>query len=171
MANWQPRALESMIRKVHFPAILLSLWSARFGSVTWITDQDEFVANDKRHDDALMAAARMAAFYACRPMGVYRLNTTAQDPEFKDFEDLCAIPDLAAGMLSEVATRLCTEAIWEDKFRRVLPNALPPKADIIADWFWDHTTTLRKTLISIDIEGTQYGVRKIWMQHANDIAT
>ncbi len=169
-ANWQPRALESMIRKVHFPAILLSLWSARLGNVTWITDQDEFVANDRRHDDALLAAARMTAFYADRPMGVFRLNTTAQDPEIKDYEDLCAIPDLAAGMLSDVATRLSREVIWEDKFRRVLPNALPLKAEIIADWFWDQTTTLRKTLITIDMEGSQYGVRKIWMQEDNGIA-
>jgi hypothetical protein len=106
----------------------------------------------------------MTAFYADRPMGVFRLNTTVQDPELKDYEDLCSIPDLAAGMLAEVATRLSTEASWEDRLRRVLPNGLPYKADIIADWFWDQTTMLRKTLISIDVEGKQYGVRKIWMQ-------
>lgn len=162
-AKWNPRALEAMMRKVHFPAILLSLWGAQLGNVTWITDQDEFVANEKRHDDALLAAARMVSFYADRPMGVFRLNTTAQDPELKDYEDLCAIPDLAAGMLSEVATRLSREAVWENKFRRVLPSVLPLKADIIADWFWDHATILRKTFISIDLEGEQYRVRKIWM--------
>jgi hypothetical protein len=167
--NWHPRALESMIRKVHFPAILLSLWSKPFGNVTWITDQDEFVANDRRHDDALLAAAGMAAFYDSRPKGTFRLNTTAQDPELKDYEDFCSIPDLAAGMLSEVATRLSREAVWEDKFKRVLSTALPPKAEIIADWFWDATTTLRKTLISIDLEGDLYGVRKVWMENDNGL--
>jgi hypothetical protein len=165
--NWHPRALESMMRKVHFPAILLSLWGKTFGDVTWITDQDEFVANDKRHDDALLAAARMASFYDPRPKGIFRLNTTAQDPELKDYEDLCAIPDLAAGMLSEVATRLSKDAVWEDKFRRVLGGALPLKAAIIADWFWDSATMLRKTLITIDLEGDRYGVRKVWMMDDN----
>lgn len=162
-ANWSPRALESMIRKVHFPAILLSLWGTSRGTVTWITDQDEFVANNIRHDDALLAAARMASFYSHRPMGTFRLNTTGQDAELKDFEDLCAIPDLAAGMLSDVATRLSREAVWEGKFRRILSRAMPMKTDVIADWFWDHTTLLRKTLVSIDLEGERYGVRKIWM--------
>lgn len=162
-ANWNPRALESMMRKVHFPAILVSLWGTALGNITWITDQDEFVANDSRHDDALLAAARMASFYADRPMGIFRLNTTAQDPELKDYEDLCAIPDLAAGMLSEIATRLSKGAVWEHKFKRVLSAALPMKTDIIADWFWDQTTLLRKTLISVDLEGGRYGVRKIWM--------
>ena len=162
-SRWKPLALESMIRKIHFPAILVSLWARPLGNVTWITDQDEFVSNDSRHDDALLAAARMTSFYANRPMGTFRLNTTAQDPEHKDYEDLCAIPDLAAGMLSEVASRLSRETVWEDKLRRVLGTALPQKTDIIADWFWDQTTILRKTLISIDLERDRYGVRKVWM--------
>jgi hypothetical protein len=49
--------------------------------LTWITDQDEFVANDARHDDALVAAARVSPFYVPHPMGVFALNTTGQDPE------------------------------------------------------------------------------------------
>jgi hypothetical protein len=168
-ARWKPRALESMMRKVQFPAILLSLWARPLGSVTWITDEDEFVANDSRHDDALLAAARMSSFYAHRPMGVFRMVTTAQDPELKDYEDLCSIPDLAAGMLSEVSTRLSENADWNDEFRRVLGNGLQQKANVIADWFWDETTVLRKTFISIDLEGNGYRVRKIWMEYDNEV--
>jgi hypothetical protein len=168
-AQWKPRALESMMRKVQFPAILLSLWARPLGSVTWITDQDEFVSNDSRHDDALLAAARMSSFYAHHPMSVFRMVTTAQDPELKDYEDLCAIPDLAAGMLSEVSTRLSKGADWKDEFRRVLNKGLLQKADIIADWFFDETTILRKTFISIDLEGHSYRVRKIWMDYADEV--
>lgn len=162
-SSWNPRSLEAMLRKVQFIAILLSIWAEPFTNVTWITDQDEIVANDKRHDDALLAAARMTSFYISHPMGTFRLNTTSQDPELTDYEDLCSIPDLAAGMLSEVSTRLSREAVWEDKLRRVLGAPMPLKANIIADWFWDEQMTLRKTLITVDVEGTQYGVRKIWM--------
>ena len=97
-------------------------------------------------------------------MGVFRLNTTGQDQEFTDYEDLCSIPDLAAGMLSEVSKRLSKETVWDDKLRRVLKTPLPLKTDLIADWFWDNQMTLRKTLISVDVEGSQYGVRKVWMQ-------
>ncbi len=42
-----------------------------------------------------------------------------------------------------------------------LEGKLPPKADLIADWFWDDRMTLRKTLITIDLHGTGFGVRKM----------
>lgn len=160
-AHWNSRALESMLRKVHFIAILLSLWSRPYSNLTWITDQDEFVANDLRHDDALMAAARFSSFYIEHPMGVFRLNTTGQDRDARDFEDLCAIPDLAAGMLSDVSTRLGRRN-WEDRLWR-LKSELPLKAEVIADWFWDDRMPLRKTLISIDVQGSKFGVRKVSM--------
>lgn len=160
-ATWNARALESMLRKVHVTAILLSLWSRPYGNVTWITDQDEFVANDLRHDDALLAAARFSSFYVDHPMGVFRLNTTGQDVDARDFEDMCAIPDLAAGMLSDVSTRLSGRK-WEDRPLK-LASDLPPKAEVIADWFWDSAMALRKTLISIDVHGTGFVVRKVSM--------
>ena len=47
--------------------------------------------------------------------------------------------------------------------RRVLDGVRPTKTDIIADWFWDERMRLRKSLISIDVEGERYGVRKIRM--------
>lgn len=162
-ASWNPRSFEAMMRKVHFASILLSIWSRPHGNVTWITDEDEFVANDARHDDALQAAARMSSLYFSHPMGVFRLNTTGQDPSDREYEDLCAIPDLAAGMLSEISTRLTKDGVWEDKLKRVLDVALPFKTDLIADWFWDEGMRLRKTLVSIDVEGARFGVRKVWM--------
>jgi len=172
-AKWNARALESMLRKVHITAILLSLWSRPYSNVTWITDQDEFVANDLRHDDALLAAARYSSFYIDHPMGVFRLNTTGQDVDARDFEDICAIPDLAAGMLSDVSTRLRNRR-WEDRLWK-LSSDLPLKAEVIADWFWDDAMALRKTLISIDVHGAKFGVREVSMMtqqpdHASAVA-
>lgn len=163
-AFWNARALEAMLRKVQFTAVLLSIWSLPYTNVTWITDEDEFVANDTRHDDALQAAARMCSFYFQHPMGVFRLNTTGQDLEDRDFEDICAIPDLAAGMLSEVSTRLAQAGSWEGRMHKVLDGELPFKAELIADWFWDTEMSLRKTLITIDLEGARFAVRKVSMQ-------
>jgi hypothetical protein len=37
---------------------------------------------------------------------------------------------------------------------------------VIADWFWDTNMPLRKTLITIDVEGPRFAVRKVWMQEA-----
>lgn len=168
-AKWSARALEGMLRKVHITAILLSLWSRPYCNVTWITDQDEFVANDVRHDDALLAAARYSSFYVNHPMCAFRLNTTGQDIDARDFEDICAIPDLAAGMLSDVSTRLRNRRL-EDRFW-MLSSDLPLKAEIIADWFWDDTMALRKTLISIDVHDTKFGVHKVSMMVQAPAAT
>jgi hypothetical protein len=166
-ASWNPRSFEGMMRKVHITAILLSIWSRPYGSLTWITDEDEFVANDARHDDALLAAARMCSLYFPYPMGTFRLNTTGQDPEAREYEDLCSIPDLAAGMLSEISTRLSKEGNWENRMRK-LHSSLPLKAEVIVDWFWDSAMNLRKTLITIDVEGSQYAVRRVWAFRADD---
>ena len=161
-ASWNPRSLEAMMRKVHLLSILVSLWSRPHIDLTWITDQDEFVANDARHDDALAAAARLSSLYAPHPMGVFALNTTGQDSDSRDYEDLCAIPDLAAGMLSEIAMRLSRDGRWEESMQKTLDGELPAKAEIIGDWFWDTDMRLRKTLINIDLEGTEFSVRQVW---------
>lgn len=162
-ASWNPRSLEEMMRKVQFFAILASIWSGPLTNITWITDEDEFVINDRRHDDALHMAGRMSSAYTPQQMGILRLNTTGQDPDVTNFEDLCAIPDLAAGMLSEVSTGLPHGLSWQNGGLEALDGGLSQKAGIIADWFWDQDMTLRKTFIVIDAEGDRYGVRKVSM--------
>jgi hypothetical protein len=157
---WHPLALEGMMRKAHFLSILVSLCSRPYTNVTWITDNDEFVANETRHDDALLATARLTSLYVPHPMGTLRLNTTGQDPELFDFEDVCAIPDLAAGMLSDTVSGLSKES-WDDRMLKVLNSELPQKADVILDWFFDSAMRLRKTLIAIDVQGARYSVRKV----------
>jgi hypothetical protein len=159
-SSWNARALEGMMRKAHFASILISLFSRPYTNVTWITDADEFVANDARHDDALLVAARLSSLYVPHPMGVFRLNTTGQDPALVDHEDLCAIPDLAAGMLSDTMSGLSRDG-WGEGARKVLDRELSHKADVILEWFFDSTMRLRKTLIAINVEGSRYSVRKV----------
>lgn len=164
-ASWNPRSLEAMMRKVHFAAVLLPIWARPYTNLTWITDEDEFVANDARHDDALQVAARMSSLYISHSLGVLRLNTVDQETDSSDFEDFCSIPDLAAGALAEISTRLREGGTWADKTRRVLDEPLRDKTDLIADWFWDGEMRLRKTMITIDLSGNQFGVRKVWMSY------
>jgi hypothetical protein len=169
-ASWNAGALEAMLRKTHFVALLLSMWALPMSEITWITDADEFVANDLRHDDALLAAARFCDFYLPGPQGIFRLNTTGQDEVGTYFEDLCSIPDLAAGMLSEISTRLSKAGTWENRMEKMLGAELPPKASILADWFWDAEMRLRKTLISIDVLQSQYSVRRVTMTTEDSFA-
>lgn len=161
-AYWHPRAFEGLMRKSHFLALLLSLWAPVGADITWLTDRDEFVANDARHDDALLAAGRLSSMHVDQPMGVFAINTTAQEPLRHQFEDLCSIADLMAGALSDARTGLGRDADWALNELRLPASALPVKAQILLEWFADRAMTLRKTLISIDDHGTQFAVREIW---------
>lgn len=165
---WKARALEGLMRKAHFLALLLSLWAQVGANVTWLTDQDEFVANEKRHDDALLAAGRLSSMYLNQPMGVFALNTTAQDSERWEFEDLCSITDLAAGAISEARTGLGLDASWTAHDLEMHTTGLTPKAQYVLDWFADDGMRLRKTLISIDLRGEQYTVREILSRPLDD---
>ncbi|MBA4793332.1 MAG: hypothetical protein H2041_06665 [Phenylobacterium sp.] len=162
--SWNPRALEALMRKAHFLALLLSVWAPAGAHVTWLTDQDEFVANDKRHDDALLAAGRLSSMYLDQPMGIFALNTTAQDSARRHFEDLCSVADLMAGLLSDARAGLPSEANWAVEERRVVGPDLPLKAQVLLDWFADRGMRLRKTLISIDYLGAQSMVRELWTE-------
>ena len=123
-----------MLRKTQFAAIVLSMWALRLSTINWITDADEFVANELRHDDALLATARYCAFYLPGPQGGLRLNTTARDEDVTNFEDLCAMPDLAAGMMSDISTRLSQVESWTDRMEKAVHGELPPKVSILSDW-------------------------------------
>ncbi|MFT3727866.1 MAG: hypothetical protein QM759_08600 [Terricaulis sp.] len=159
--RWSDVGLERMMRKIHLVSLILSVWARRHCNITWITDEDEFVANDARHDDALNAAGRMANLYTPMRSGVFRLNRTSQDPTTTEFEDWCSIPDLACGMISETMSALTSEGPWPLDVRRQLPVDLSWKADVIGDWFWDDTMPLRKVLISIDMLDDQFTVRRL----------
>ena len=46
---------------------------------------------------------------------------------------------------------------------KILETELPIKTDVIADWFWDTDMPLRKTFITIDMEGAPFSLRQIWL--------
>jgi hypothetical protein len=104
--KWSETSFESMFRTAHMFAVFLSLWSRPRMNVTWITDEDEIVANDKRLDDIHQIAARLVSRYVPHNMGVFAMNSTTIDGKDRFFEDFVSISDLAAGMLSEVADKL-----------------------------------------------------------------
>lgn len=162
---WSHRGFEALLRKVILATVFTAIFSARRGNVTWITDEDDIVANDKRHDDALAAFGWMLPRFVDDDLGIVRLNSTSQDPEFREYEDLCAVPDLAAGMLSDVAAQLAKTGSWAERMQKVLDGDLSLKAGLMADWFWDPQLKLRRTLITIDVEGDRTAVRKVWMEH------
>lgn len=166
---WRASALESLVRKTQFAALLMPLWFKARSNVTWITDRDEFVQNDLRHDDALALFARMLSFFVDHPGGELRLHTTQQDPGMSRFEDLCSIPDLAAGMLSVVSTSQKVDGRSDENRNRLVNTELSHKDGLLADWFWDASTRLRKTMVRIDfVDALRSEVRLVSSRRVDD---
>jgi hypothetical protein len=151
-ARWNEQGFEDMARKAYFLTICLSIWAAPGMDLEWITDQDQSVANDLRLDDFQRTAARMISLYLQFPMGVFAMNTTAIDGPERLYEDLCAIPDLAAGMVSDVsAAILGSGGLPVDGVARV--ESFSEKTEAIASWFWWPYPGVKRTMLSFDHGG------------------
>jgi len=161
--KWNHQAFEEAFRKAHFYALLTSQWSRRRMDVTWISDQDEFVANEKRLDDAQKLAAKLTMLHSPHSLGIFAMNTTRIDEASREFEDFVAIPDLAAGMLSDLSSQLVKSATWSDLGTSTVlqDDVLQPKSDLLVDWFWFEKANLRRTCIVIDNVEKQTRVFKL----------
>jgi len=164
-ARWNDKSFENMARKAHFFSLCVAQWSRPGSDITWITDEDEFVANDLRLDDAQKFAARLSSLYSDHSFGTFAMNTTAIDGNDRGFEDFVAIPDLAAGMLSEVCSLLSPTKDWVDHEKYPLLHDMSQKADIIMDWFWCPTPHLKRTCIVIDKFESKTRVMKLDQMH------
>ncbi len=148
-AGWDAKAFEEMARVAHFFSLFLSVWSSPGMNISWMTDEDDIVANAGRLEDAHQFAARLSGIYVPHSLGEFMMNTPAVIADESAFEDFLAIPDLAAGMLGEVLSiNSSDEAIRRPGMHGQKP--LTQKSDTIADWFWHSTGTLKKTCILID---------------------
>jgi hypothetical protein len=165
--KWKASSFEAMFRTAHMFAVFLGLWSCPGMHVTWITDQDEIVANDDRLDDTHQIAARLSSAYIPHSMGVFAMNSTAIDDKDRAFEDLVAIPDLAAGMLSEIASKLAIDGMMPAEQVVHEPAAFTEKSEIISDWFWWPHSVLRRTCILIDrLDEHRLRTQKITMHYS-----
>ncbi|MGD0443450.1 MAG: hypothetical protein ABSA39_05890 [Edaphobacter sp.] len=147
----------------HFFSLFLAAWSSPNMNISWMTDEDDIVANAERLDDAHQFAARLSMLHVPHHLGEFMMNTPAVMPDELMFEDFLAIPDLAAGMIGEI---LKTKAVNQFKAGLSPYNDQPltGKSDIIADWFWHNSGTLKKTCILIDqTEEGKFGIGQLRM--------
>ena len=165
-AKWDPRVFEEMVRVSHFFSLFLAAWSSPRMNVSWMTDEDDIVANAERLDDAHQFAARLSTVYVPHRLGEFMMNTPAVMPDEMMFEDFLAIPDLAAGMIGEIL-KPQTASQSRTGLRVYFDQPLTAKSDIIADWFWHNSGTLKKTCILVNrAEDGKFG---IWQLQAGPL--
>lgn len=164
--RWNKTSFESVCRTALFFALLVSLWSRQGMDLTWITDEDEVVANDARLDDAQLLAAQFCSLYSPHSFGTFAMNSTRVDDKGRAFEDFVAIADLAAGMLCEIAGKVARTGNVISPAFQVGNNVISEKSDIIADWFWYPSSPLKRTAILIDRhDNKSFRVQKLTMDY------
>ncbi|HEY0758723.1 MAG TPA: hypothetical protein VGD59_05645 [Acidisarcina sp.] len=162
-ARWDPRAFEQMVRVSHFFSLFLAAWSSLNINISWMTDEDDIVANAERLEDAHRFAARLSALHVPHRLGEFMMNTPAVMPDELMFEDFLAIPDLAAGMIGDILKAKATNqfktslSLYDDQL-------LPDKSEIIADWFWHNAGTLKKMCVLIEqTQDGKFGIGRLQM--------
>ncbi|MBS1792020.1 MAG: hypothetical protein JST85_30215 [Acidobacteria bacterium] len=153
--QWRHKHLETAMRVAHLISILVAGLSAPKQNIYWISDEDELFANPARSGDLQRILGKFTGHYIKHELGELGIGTTSIDEGDRLEEDLTAIPDLIAGAVSEIATRLC-----EIAGGRITPTiAIPvyerfsPKTEIINSWMWSTGSILKRIVIIFDSYG------------------
>lgn len=150
-SKWTQRSLEKLFRVAHFGSLLVAGLSEPNQNVLWITDEDEIVANLTKHREATNVLADCMSDYLHHEMGHFRLATTKSDDDSRILEDYVAIPDLAAGSLSEVVTYLAAEGgLSQVGLLKPLGNHVSSKAHAVLAWLAETQHPLKKLTFIVE---------------------
>ena len=151
LSHWKRSVLEDALRVTNLACCFLSGLGSPGQQIRWLSDQDATVANPKRKSEFGVLLANVAESYP----RVYPLQAGAvtidQPIGSTLFEDLAAIPDLAAGGLVHL---LDTWPEYIEALRLGLsipvPSSLQEKTRIILRWLEDDTTNLKRVILIVD---------------------
>lgn len=102
--TWKPATHERLHWILYLSAFLLSGFASPDQDVLWVIDEDDVAANVSQLTKFTELFGRAVSNQAETTYGHMRCGTTKSDDGSFALEDLAAIPDLAAGAVSELAT-------------------------------------------------------------------
>lgn len=154
--GWNAKALDHLIRLVHFICLLIAGLSQPNQNVYWISDEGSFFANTPRCQDVTRLASYFTSYYVKHQLGELGIGTTQIDEADMRLEDLTAIPDLVAGAVADLATRIATTYGGRIPLGLALslPPKLPPKVQVLVNWLTDDTQRLKRPIVVFDLAET-----------------
>ena len=150
--RWKNAAFEQVMRTAHLFAILVGHFSRPRQDVTWITDEDEIVANDDRLTDIMDLVAQFSKLHIPHQLGIFAMNTPAYFRDDRAWEDFVALPDLVAGALSEYLSVRCQKDDWQQPGELpLLPELLSPKTEFLCSWLGpSEMDSIARSIIIVD---------------------
>lgn len=113
-----------------------------------VLDEDAVAANKKRLDEFVTLLRRSVADLAARQYGTITYRTTAIPDQNLFVEDICAIPDLAAGAVTDLL-RHCSAPRWSEDLS-VASDQLNERSRVLLDWFLGEAPGLTRLAAVVD---------------------
>ena len=146
ISNLKPNVVNKMITASHLGAYLVSSLAFPDQNIMWFTDNDSISANDKTTTILTQVFATSISNIVDFNLGNLRCGSAKCDMGNNQIEDLLAIPDFAAGMISE---QLAKHQYTQNMFCISSPT-MSPKMLKLAWWYSDSSTNLKKFLTVLD---------------------
>jgi len=161
--KWSEKTLNKMLRTAHIIGLALSELSQPYQDITWISDEDDIVANDDKLTDLLDFTARLSSLYISHPLGIFAMNTPSYFNGNILIEDFLAVPDLVSGAFAELMTSWCKRQNWVEGCELAFDDIdISEKSKFIGNWFCSQPVNLKKCVFSIDKHSDQmFGSRKL----------
>ena len=144
--KWDVTSFEKLLRVIHFLCFFIGGLSREGQDIYWFTDQDEIVPPNKdRRKEVVEIFTHIFQQYIPHKMGQIVMETTEIDTNSRKLEDFVAIPDLAAGALSEVLTIMHkTNQMPGKNILRPLPTKISNKTKFIIQWLSQKSEPLKR---------------------------
>ena len=153
--KWKAYGFERLLRVAHLISFLVAGLSNPNQNVYWVSDEDNLFANDTKSKDMAKILSGFSGVYVKHTFGELGIGTTKIDEEDRGIEDFVSIPDLTAGAVAEITTKLSKS--YSGGIPKGLASQssllLSPKTDLLCRWLSDHTQKLRRTVITIQDNG------------------
>ncbi len=144
-AGWSTSGLERLFTIVHFASFFLAGFSRAGQNVLWVSDEDEIAANETRLAQLTETFGIVSSHYLPHDLKHARVCTTHSDNGSRELEDLGAIPDLAAGALSEIYSAYSDQSVLPGGDIIVpVPSTVTPKSRQIMQWLSQEARPLSK---------------------------
>lgn len=162
--GWKREPFRRLLAASHLASILLAGLSAPGQDVLWISDEDDFAANDARLWELCDLFGRVSGHYLQHNLGHFRFATSKSDDGSKQIEDLLALPDLAAGWLVDLLSAYPRDSSsLSEHVVLPPPSTLRGKSGRLMAWSADTGGKLRHVAVTVESNEPQsrFRVRRL----------
>jgi predicted nucleic acid-binding Zn ribbon protein len=124
-AAWNKNSFRKMVTLASLQTFLIGGIVGNTKTIIWCTDDDDFTSTKKHSEDHAVWMSNFRSLHMPYHTGLAVFNSASKitpDCDNLFFEDLCSIPDLAAGAWSEA---------WSHVFAKEFPE---PNMPFLTDW-------------------------------------